>query len=180
MLPLHVLFRVAIALRVAATIGGRAPSARGPAAHLRLAAHALPDVSRPDLVDAIVDAAIDVQTPRVPAALIVAIAWGESRFEASARPACGVLQVFPRDLAEPAAACDVWRRDLRAGVRAGVREIETMLADKRVRGDLRRALLYRACGNRAFDGSCSPAKHAWVAAALARWRDLARPSVAGS
>jgi hypothetical protein len=142
--------------------------------HLHNTARELPDVESLELVDQFVDVALELQTPRVPAALIVAIAWGESRFDSSAHPACGVMQVYPRDLGEPAAACDEWRHDQRAGVRAGVREIELMLADKRVRGDMRRALLYRACGNRAFDGSCDVKKYAWVTAAMARWRALLR------
>lgn len=133
----------------------------------------LPDVASPDLVNQFVDAALEAQTRRVPAALLVALAWGESRFDGDALPACGTMQVYPHDLGEPATACAEWRRDLRAGVRAGVREIELMLADKRVRGDLRRALLYRACGNRAFDGSCGAKKYAWVTSAIARWRALA-------
>jgi hypothetical protein len=41
-----------------------------------------------------------------------------------------------------------------------------MLADRRVRGDLRLALLYRACGNRAFDGTCR--KRAWPGWVLRR------------
>jgi len=153
------------------------------ACHLHERARALPDVESPDLTDQLVVAALEEQTPRVPAALIVAIAWGESRFDRDARPACGVMQVYPNDLEEPASACVEWRRDLRAGVRAGVREIEIMLADKRVRGDMRRALLYRACGNKAFDGTCSTPKHAWVKATMERWHVLApshRTPTAGS
>lgn len=139
---------------------------------LHEAARELPDVSSPDLADRFVDVALELQTPRVPAALIIALAWGESRFDASARPACGVMQVYPRDLGEPAASCAEWRRDLHAGVRAGVREIETMLADKRVRGNMRLALLYRACGNKAFDGTCDAKKYAWVTTAMARWHSI--------
>jgi hypothetical protein len=153
------------------------------ACRLHERARALPDVESPDLTDQLVGAALEEQTQRVPAALIVAIAWGESRFDRAARPACGVMQVYPNDLEEPAAACVAWRRDLRAGVRAGVKEIEIMLADKRVRGDMRRALLYRACGNKAFDGTCSVPKHAWVKATMERWRALApsrRSTTAGS
>jgi hypothetical protein len=137
------------------------------------AALTLPDVTSPDLADQLVDAALELQTHRVPAALIIALSWGESRFEPDAQPACGVMQVYPHDLGEPQAACAEWRRDLRAGVRAGVREIEMMLADNRVGGDMRRALLYRACGNKAFDGSCDAKKYVWVTAAVARWRGLA-------
>lgn len=143
------------------------------APHLHNAARKLPDVTSHDLVDRFVDVAVELQTPHVPAALLVALAWGESRFEASARPACGVMQVYPHDLGEPATACAEWRSDSRAGVRAGVREIELMLNDKRVRGDMRRALLYRACGNKAFDGSCSAKKRAWVTASMVRWHALA-------
>lgn len=139
---------------------------------LHEAARGLPDVGSPDLADQFVDAALELQTPRVPASLLVALAWGESRFDSTARPACGAMQVYPRDLGESQASCAEWRQDLRAGVRAGVREIETMLADKRVRGDMRRALLYRACGNRAFDGTCAAKKYAWVTAAMARWHSL--------
>lgn len=136
------------------------------------AARKLPDVASPDLVDQFVDVALELQTRRIPAALLVSLAWGESRFDASARPACGVMQVYPHDLGEPMTACAEWRRDLHAGVRAGVREIELMLADKRVGGDMRRALLYRACGNKAFDGSCDAKKYAWVTASVARWYAL--------
>lgn len=157
------------AARVAAAVYGVDPDAK----YLREGAHELlPDVDAPDRIDHFVEAALTAQTSRVPAALLVALAWGESRFDSAARPACGVMQVYPRYLDEPASACDEWRRDLRAGVRAGVREIELMLDDKRVHGNMRRALLYRACGNSAFDGSCSKAKRSWVTAALARWRAL--------
>jgi len=138
--------------------------------HLHAAARNLPDVATPGMADDVVDFAVMRQTRRVPAALIVALAWGESRFDPMASPACGVMQVYPNDLGEPASACALWRRDLQAGVRAGVREIEMMLDDKRVHNDLYLALLYRACGNQAFNGTC--AKHAWVRDALYRWHTL--------
>ncbi len=146
---------------------------------LHEAARALPDIDHPALVDPFVDAAEAEGTEQAPAALLVALGWPESRFDPRARPACGAMQVYPQDIGErdPSAACARWARDVQAGVRAGVVELEMMLADHRVRGDLRWALLYRACGNAAFDGSCSAAKYAWVTAALARYRQLAGPDV---
>lgn len=149
------------------------------ALQLHSTARELPDVAR-DLVDPFVDVALDEQTQRVPAALLVSLGWGESRFDPDAQPACGAMQVYPNDLDEPQSSCAEWRKDLRAGVRAGVREIEMMLADKRVRGDMRKALLYRACGNKAFDDTCSAAKYAWVDAAIARWRALERRAMPAS
>lgn len=148
--------------------------------HLHATANALPDVDHPKMTDPFLVAALNEQTPHVPAALIVALGWGESRFDPAARPACGAMQVYPNDLDEPWSRCAEWRKDLRAGVHAGVREIEMMLADRRVHGNMRLALLYRACGNAAFDGTCVPGKYAWVDAAIARWRALAGRETFGS
>ena len=135
------------------------------------AAVELPDTDA-TLVRPMVDAAIAEETPRAPAALLVAAAWGESRFDQRAQPLCGVLQVSPVDIGRPMSDCAAWRGDLQLAVRAGVTEIETMMADARVAGDLRRMLLYRACGNKAFDGTCAAAKYAWVEATIARYRQL--------
>lgn len=143
------------------------------ALRLYAGANDLPDVD-PAKTNLFVTIALDEQMPRVPAALLVSLGWGESRFDPAAQPACGAMQVYPKDLDEPQSRCAEWRKDLRAGIRAGVREIEVMLADKRVRGDLKRALLYRACGNAAFDGTCDAKKYAWVNAAIARWHALER------
>lgn len=140
------------------------------------AARQLPDLPRGELVDQFVGAAVAEQTPRVPAELIVALGWGESRFEPWSGPGCGALQVFPRTIDAPPSACTAWRHDLRAGVHAGVVGIEMMLDDRRVRGDMHLALLYRSCGNSVFDGTCSARKHAWVRAAIARWRRIASES----
>jgi hypothetical protein len=112
-----------------------------------------------------------VETECAPAELLLALAWGESRFESDAAPACGVMQVYPSDLGLAPAACQAWRSSALEGFRAGVLELETEFADSRVRGDLRAALLYRACGNAAFvAGACG--KHGWVDAALTRYRTL--------
>lgn len=110
-------------------------------------------------------------TPRVDAALLVSLMWAESRYEPGAQPACGVMQVYPHDIYLPdASSCALWRHDVRAGVHAGVTEIEMLLADHRVHS-LRQALLYRACGNRAFTGECAMGR--WVDQALARREFLA-------
>lgn len=120
----------------------------------------LPDV-REGLADQAFDAAIEVETDRLPASLLLSIAWGESRFdptEVTGR-VCGIMQVNPVDIGYTHTACDAWRISVRSGFLAGIEELEMMLADRRVHGDLRKALLYRACGFRAFDGTCK--KGAW-------------------
>jgi hypothetical protein len=136
----------------------------------------LPDM-RPQRVLPVVIAAELAQTREVPAALIVALVWPESRGELWAQPACGVMQVYPHDLYEPDSNCALYRASTYAGVDAGVREIEMMLAEKRVTS-LRVALLYRACGGRAFvSGACEMGP--WVDAALARARWLTASSPTG-
>lgn len=131
----------------------------------------LPD-TRPHEVSAFVYVAVTEATPRVSAELLVSLAWAESRFQQSALPGCGVMQVFPHHFPDyrPPSDCEVWRSDLRLAVRAGVEEIELMLRDRRVNGNLRRALMYRACGNAAFNGTCT--KGGWVDGALQRMRSL--------
>jgi hypothetical protein len=131
----------------------------------------MPDV-KPGFATPMVLSAIRHATPRVPAGLIIGLGWAESRFEPTAQPACGVMQVYPHDLGlDDATTCAAVYRDVDAGVALGVLEIETMLADRRVNGDLRVALLYRACGNRAFvPGAC--AMGGWVDKALARAKIL--------
>jgi hypothetical protein len=130
-------------------------------------AKTLPDVRQEHLADAIV-AVHKLATKQVDEALLLSIMWGESRFVPTVRTGkvCGIMQVNPRDIGQPRSDCDVWDRDVEAAVAAGIKEIEIMLADKRVRGNLRRALMYRACGNAAFNGTCK--KGAWVDAVLKR------------
>lgn len=125
-------------------------------AKIRANAHNLPDV-QPELIDSAVDAAFATETLAVPAELLLSIAWGESRFRPDQRTGvvCGALQVNPDDIGEPRGNCVRWANDMHLGFAAGVRELEMMLADRRVRGNLRLALLYRACGNAAFDGTCT-------------------------
>lgn len=132
----------------------------------------LPDL-RPERVLPTVIAAELEATPHVPANLIVALVWPESRGELWAQPACGVMQVYPHDLYEPDSNCAAYRSSAIAGVDAGVRELEMMMLEKRVTS-LRVALLYRACGGRAFvPGACEMGD--WVDKALARARWLADP-----
>lgn len=102
-----------------------------------------------------VSAALAVETRRVPAELLISIAWAESRFDPKVRTGrvCGVMQVNPADIDLPRSTCDAWDRDIAAGFAAGVAEIEQMLAEPRVHGDLHTALRYRACGNAAFTGA---------------------------
>ncbi len=143
-------------------------------------AHSLPDVRREHLVEAIT-AVKKLATKQVDEALLLSIMWAESRFDPAVRTGrvCGVMQVNPRDIGRPRSDCDLWDTDVEAGVAAGIREIEMMLADRRVRGNLRRALMYRACGNAAFDGTCQ--KGAWVDAVLTRARRLrVKPQRAGT
>jgi hypothetical protein len=124
-----------------------------------------PDVQPADVARAWVAAELEA-TPHVDAPLLMALMWPESRYQPMAGPACGVMQVYPHDIGlDDASSCALWKRDVRAGVRAGVIEIETMLADRRVH-NLREALLYRACGNKAFTGEC--AMDGWVDQVFAR------------
>lgn len=132
-------------------------------------ASALPDV-KPGLAATMVEAATAAETPRVGADLVLGIAWPESRFEIGAMPRCGVMQVWPADLDLPARECARWRSSQRDGAAAGVLEIETMLSDRRVAGDVRVALMYRACGGSAFTGRCQKAR--WVSDAMERARQL--------
>lgn len=136
-------------------------------AKIRANAHDLPDV-QPELVDPAVDAALATETPAIPSELLLSIAWGESRFRPDQRTGvvCGALQVNPADIGEPRENCARWSNNTRLGFAAGVRELEMMLADRRVHGNLRLALLYRACGNAAFDGTC--AKGRWPEWVLVR------------
>jgi hypothetical protein len=124
-----------------------------------------PDVDPIDVVVAWVAVELEA-TPHVDAQLAMALMWPESRYQATAGPACGVMQVYPHDIGlDDRSSCALWRRDVRAGVHAGVVEIEMLLADRRVH-NLREALLYRACGNKAFTGECDMG--VWVDRVLTR------------
>lgn len=137
---------------------------------LRSAVGELPDLD-PDLADRAVLAALTAATPYARVELLLSLAWSESRMDPTVRTgvACGVMQVVPSTVGLTSAVCD---GDALLGFQMGVLEIETMLADRRVHGDERLMLLYRACGNAAFaprrPGDCVDRKSQWVANAL--WR----------
>lgn len=48
----------------------------------------------PDQVEENVARALDVETDEVPAEILLAIAWRESKYDPTARPGCGVMQVL--------------------------------------------------------------------------------------
>lgn len=155
---------------LAAALAVRPAAADSRIDRVRAAAHSLPDID-PKRVDEAVDAAFQAETDRVPAELLLSIAWGETRFVSTVRTGrvCGVMGVNPEDIGRPRSDCRRWGRDPLAGFRAGVTELEEMLADRRVHGRMRWALLYRACGNSAFDGTCRKGAYpGWVLRRAAR------------
>jgi hypothetical protein len=123
-------------------------------------------------------AAVDASTTRVPPELLLAIAFVESRFDVTATsrvegrkrrtghyasttaPAnlnkrmsmyCGPLQTFAGSWDECMAM-----RDPHVAYAAGADELETWLRDKRVRGDITRALAGHGCGNHGVTtGKCN-------------------------
>ena len=124
----------------------------------------LPDVGLRDATVA-AHAALLVETDQVSAELLIAIAWGESRFVAGVvtNRACGLLQIIAASRAEcsllkiPIVNAYVARRQLEEWLRVS-------------RGDLRKALLGNACGFSAFTGACS--KTRWPGWVLERARSL--------
>jgi len=138
---------------------------------LETKALSLPDVKSEHVLPA-VEAARRYATAAIPAELLVSIMWGESRFVPTVRKGrvCGVMQVNPSDIGRSRTQCTDWDRDVAKAVEAGVHELETMLRDHRVKGDMRKALLYRACGNAAFNGRCR--KTGWPGWVLERARKL--------
>jgi hypothetical protein len=99
-----------------------------------------------------VAAAIAAATPEVDALTLLAVATIESDLTADvvsrphgAQPPyyCGALQTT----ALTERACLAQRRDLWLAYRLGAKEIGAWLRDRRVRGDLHRALLGYGCGN---------------------------------
>ncbi len=123
-------------------------------------------------------AAVDAASPRVSPELLLAIAFVESRYDPTAtsrvegttrktghypsteQPAnlapyaslyCGPLQTFAGSWRECLAM-----RDLPSAYAAGVAELETWLRDRRVHGDIGRALAGHGCGNHGLvTGRCN-------------------------
>lgn len=119
----------------------------------------LPD-TRPELALITTLAALSAETERFPAELLIAIAWGESRLEPATRTgkACGPMQT----IAVKKNDCERWSIPI-YGYQAGVDELNEWASDKRTRGDLELILRAYACGNAAFDGTCSKMKWpSWV------------------
>lgn len=136
-------------------------------------------------------AATVAATPQVSAELLLAMAFVESRFNPVALshiegqqrrvtrhpslkpPArwrrgtslyCGPLQTFALTWKDCLA-----QRELQVGYNAGAREIESWLRDRRVRGDMTRALAGYGCGNRGVKtGKCNryPGRVLWQAKRL--------------
>lgn len=132
-------------------------------------------------------AAVDASTPRVQPELLLAIAFVESRFDVTATsrvegkrrrtghyasttpPAnlntrssmyCGPLQTFAGSWNE----C-ISLRDPHAAYTAGADELEHWLRDRRVRGDVTRALAGHGCGNHGVTtGKCNfyPQRVLWT------------------
>jgi hypothetical protein len=143
-------------------------------------------------------AATEAATPQVSAELLLAVAFVESRFDpltvsriegtkrryghygSNQPPAklrrgsslyCGPLQTF----AATWDAC-MKQRDLTVAYTAGAAELGSWLRDRRVRGDMTRALSGYGCGNRGVrTGKCNryPGRVLWQAKRLER----AKPSL---
>ena len=105
-----------------------------------------------DMADAMTHAefAIAMATDQLSPEVVLGVAFVESRFDprATSRPRrarawgfCGVMQT----IAESRSDC-IRQRDLGVGYALGVQEISWWLANARVRGNLRRALLGHGCG----------------------------------
>lgn len=135
------------------------------AIELHRRASELPDV-RAELIAPTVAAALTAETPEFPAELLIAIAWGESRFEPGAHTgrACGPMQTIART-----GDCERWR-DPFAGFQAGVDELTQWSRDRRTHHELRLILGAYACGNSIFDGTCT--KTRWPSWVLARAKRL--------
>lgn len=129
----------------------------------------LPDV-RPDLVMPAVQSALLNETPDIPAELMIAIAWGETRLNPTTITGhvCGPMSTVAKNMHE----CRKLFSHIE-GYKAGVAELEKALQDSRVHGDMRLALLYFACGNSAFNGTCT--KGRWPTWVLGRAKALTRP-----
>lgn len=132
-----------------------------------------------DIVEAYrhASAAVDASDARVPAELLLGMAWVESRFDPTATSRieggkrrtgsypstapprggvrgslyCGPLQTYGRDWATCLAM-----RELAVGYAAGAAEMRTWLGNRAVAGDVFRALLGHGCGNAGLrTGRCS-------------------------
>lgn len=146
-----------------------------------------------------VQAATAAATERVPAELLLAVAYVESRYDVTALSRiegktrvhgrypsttppknlrkgtslyCGPLQTFARNWDE----C-MKQRDLNVAYATAAKEIEHWLRDRRVRGDMTRALAGYGCGNHGVKtGKCNryPGRVLWQARRLTSTTPRAR------
>jgi hypothetical protein len=147
---------------------------------------AVPSVA-PEVAFAHASAAIEAASPRISPELLLAIAYVESRYDPTAtsrvegairktgsypatiEPAnlapgsslfCGPLQTFAASWRDCLAL-----RDLKTAYTAGATELDGWLRDRRVRGDVTRALAGHGCGNFGVaTGQCKayPARVQWI------------------
>jgi hypothetical protein len=153
--------------------------------NIRENARRLPGVDR-SLIEPILMAAKANETYGIPAELLVAIAWFESRFNPDPNAItgrrskfCGSMQVYPPYVDrrwDARKMCQTWRRDVMAAMYGARRGIEVIKADPRINGRLGRALMYRSCGESFLRGTCR--KHPGIADHLIREaKRLSRPPV---
>ncbi len=126
-----------------------------------------------DVVSSI-DGALECETKRFPAEILLSIAWGESRFisKTVTGVACGPMQTIARD------SHGVFDRALcqslttpTIGYCEGVHELEAWEADAWTHGELNLVLLGYAAGYGGFTNPHNP-KRAWPAWVLGRARQL--------
>lgn len=106
-----------------------------------------------DLLHHVIAACLATTNPKLPPRLLVAVAMVETRLQVpppvsrphgSGYPAyCGAMQTAALDEAD----CARQGGSLVLAYRRGVAELEQWLADPRVRGDVRRAIIGHGCGN---------------------------------
>jgi hypothetical protein len=145
-----------------------------------------------------VHAAMQASTDEIAPEVLLAIAYVESRFDTLAlsrleagkrvrgrylsdvapkkwKPGtslhCGPLQTWAKTWDE----CLRYRSDLRAAYAAGAHQLSTWLRDRRVRGDLTRALAGYGCGNHGVKtGKCNryPGRVLWQARRISSTRPV--------
>lgn len=144
------------------------------------AVNKLPDFDKKFTND-VVQAAIDSETENFPAELILSIAWQETRFnytkQTNRQKVCGIMQTSPKSIGLKMSICKDWNLDPKLGFMAGITALETMMKDSRVYGKSKnntasikaacgvnpsarcKSILYYACGNSAFDGTCTKTQY---------------------
>lgn len=132
------------------------------------------------------EAAIAHERPDLPAELMLAIAWRESKYDPTARPDCGVMQVTRKNLGGSRAACAAARADAAAGYQVGAdafgRWVDQCQGDRKRRVSVLRCALNgyaegTAAGRRGWGvKGCKRARCDRAAGPLARARRIAAPA----